>query len=151
MLILYSFLKYLGINITLYSLFLLFFFRSIPLSFPFSFLFSESPPKKQVANQELKGLMCYFNLGLKDVFVPLMTLVDYRGFRLVAMSVLPVKKNSLIYGYFFLLCYFVEFKMEFFVSFSIFLFFFWRRRSWFCGFLQLFFNIFKIDLFQFLF
>ena len=28
----------------------------------------------------------------------MMALVDYRGFRLIAMSVLPLKKGSLIYG-----------------------------------------------------
>ena len=30
--------------------------------------------------------------------MPLMALVDYRGFRLVAMSVLPVNATTLIYG-----------------------------------------------------
>ena len=43
--------------------------------------------------------MSYFSLGMKDVFMPLMALVDYRGFRLVAMSVLPVNSSTLIYGY----------------------------------------------------
>ena len=53
-----------------------------------------------MANHELKGLMSYFSLGMKDVFMPLMALVDYRGFRLVAMSVLPVNSSTLIYGFF---------------------------------------------------
>jgi hypothetical protein len=30
--------------------------------------------------------------------LPMMALVDYRGFRVIAMSVLPIKGKSLIYG-----------------------------------------------------
>ena len=56
------------------------------------------PLLPKVANHELTGLMAYFNLGFRDVCTPLMSLVDYRGFRLVAMSVLPVSKDTLIYG-----------------------------------------------------
>lgn len=42
--------------------------------------------------------MIYFSLGLTQVNLPLMSLVDYRGFRLVAMCLLPVDKSTLIYG-----------------------------------------------------
>src|SRR5690348_16580185 len=35
----------------------------------------------------------------ESVAVPLMTLIDYRGYRLVAMSLLPVSKETLCYGY----------------------------------------------------
>ena len=35
---------------------------------------------------------------MAEIRVPIMALVDYRGFRLIAMSVLPVSGNSLIYG-----------------------------------------------------
>ena len=37
--------------------------------------------------------MAYFGVGLQDVNFPLMTLVDYRGFRLAAISILPVTKG----------------------------------------------------------
>jgi len=50
----------------------------------------------KVAGAELKGLMAYFNLGLKGICLPVMALLDYRGFRLIAMSILPIKR--LIYG-----------------------------------------------------
>jgi hypothetical protein len=40
----------------------------------------------------------YFSLGMADINFPLMALVDYRGFRLVAMCLLPVNKSTLIYG-----------------------------------------------------
>jgi Clustered mitochondria len=52
----------------------------------------------KVGGHELKGLLTYFSLGLTDVHVPLMALVDYRGFRLIAMAVLPLQGNTLIYG-----------------------------------------------------
>jgi hypothetical protein len=51
-----------------------------------------------VAGHELKGLKAYFSLGMTDIRVPIMALVDYRGFRLIAMSVLPVSGKSLVYG-----------------------------------------------------
>ena len=35
---------------------------------------------------------------MNDINLPMMTLVDYRGFRLIAMSLLPLKGESLIYG-----------------------------------------------------
>ena len=52
----------------------------------------------KVADQELKGLMTFFSLGLKDLYFPMMALVDYRGYRLVAMTLLPVGKETLVYG-----------------------------------------------------
>lgn len=54
----------------------------------------------KAAGNELRGLMCYFNCGIPDINVPLMALVDYRGFRLTAMSLLPVDTNTIIYGTF---------------------------------------------------
>ena len=34
----------------------------------------------------------------ENIHVPLVALIDYRGFRLVAESLLPIKKSSLCYG-----------------------------------------------------
>ena len=42
--------------------------------------------------------MAHSGLGVKELNFPLMALVDFRGFRLVAISVLPISKKSLIYG-----------------------------------------------------
>ena len=36
--------------------------------------------------------------GLSGLRVPLMALVDYLGFRLTAMSLLPVGSDTLVYG-----------------------------------------------------
>lgn len=52
----------------------------------------------KVAGHELKGLLSYMGCDLPDVNFPLMALLDYRGFRLVAMSKLPLGDDTLIYG-----------------------------------------------------
>jgi hypothetical protein len=75
-----------------------------------------------VAGHELKGFQAYFNLRISRLCFPLMALVDYRGtvcahthttlwhvmftrfddtavgFRLIAMSLLPLTANTLVYG-----------------------------------------------------
>ena len=52
-----------------------------------------------VSGHELKGLMAYSSLKIPGLHYPLMTLVDYRGFRLIAISLLPLEPaRSLIYG-----------------------------------------------------
>lgn len=52
----------------------------------------------KAAGQELKGLIAYYSCGVAELRVPLMALVDYMGFRLIAISVLPVNKETLVYG-----------------------------------------------------
>jgi tetratricopeptide (TPR) repeat protein len=52
----------------------------------------------KVAGHELKGLTCYANANVTTLHLPLMCLVDYRGFRLVAVSMLPLSKSSLVLG-----------------------------------------------------
>lgn len=42
--------------------------------------------------------MAYFNCDIVGLHCPLMALVDYRGFRLIAMSILPIDKTTLVYG-----------------------------------------------------
>ena len=42
--------------------------------------------------------LIFSSLAQNDINLPMMALVDYRGFRLIAMSVLPIKGKSLIYG-----------------------------------------------------
>lgn len=57
----------------------------------------------KAAGHELKSLVTIFNAcqddgKLKDLRVPLMCLIDYRGFRVVAISVLPISRDTLRYG-----------------------------------------------------
>jgi hypothetical protein len=56
----------------------------------------------KAAGQELKSLVTIFNAcqtdeRLKEVRVPLMCLIDYRGFRVVAISVLPITRGIIVY------------------------------------------------------
>jgi hypothetical protein len=44
----------------------------------------------KVAGHELRGCMSYYNCAVPGLAVPLMCLVDYRGFRLIAITVLPI-------------------------------------------------------------
>ncbi len=48
------------------------------------------------AGHELKSLMRYYQC--EGVRVPLMALIDYRGYRLVAQSVLPISRDTIVYG-----------------------------------------------------
>eukprot|EP01105_Mastigella_eilhardi_P018365 TRINITY_DN4240_c0_g1_i8.p1 TRINITY_DN4240_c0_g1~~TRINITY_DN4240_c0_g1_i8.p1 ORF type:complete len:943 (-),score=202.12 TRINITY_DN4240_c0_g1_i8:2539-5286(-) len=50
----------------------------------------------KAGGHELKGLMRYS--GIQQLRTPLMALIDYRGFRLVAMSRLPINNSTLVYG-----------------------------------------------------
>ena len=52
----------------------------------------------KVSDRELKGLMTFFSLDLPGLFFPMMALVRYRGFTLVAMTLLPVDRSTLVYG-----------------------------------------------------
>lgn len=53
----------------------------------------------KVAGHELKGLINFFNCDIPGLCLPLMSLVDYRGFRLIAMSILPIEgSKTLLYG-----------------------------------------------------
>jgi len=51
----------------------------------------------KAAGHELKALMRFYGL-VDGLHVPLMCLVDYRGFRLIAISILPIHKGTLVYG-----------------------------------------------------
>ncbi|EGG19006.1 Histidine kinase A [Cavenderia fasciculata] len=52
----------------------------------------------KAAGHELKGLMSYYNARVEDLHHPLMALIDYRGYRLVAMSLLPINSETIVYG-----------------------------------------------------
>jgi Clustered mitochondria len=52
----------------------------------------------KAANQELIALNQLFQLAIKDLHFPLMSLVTYLGYRLIAVSIVPVGRNTLVYG-----------------------------------------------------
>jgi predicted signal transduction protein with EAL and GGDEF domain len=61
-------------------------------------LFGNDYSAAKAAGNELRGLISYFNCAIKNLNLPLMALVDYRGFRLIALSILPVTPETIIYG-----------------------------------------------------
>eukprot|EP01129_Flabellula_baltica_P012033 TRINITY_DN5373_c0_g1_i1.p1 TRINITY_DN5373_c0_g1~~TRINITY_DN5373_c0_g1_i1.p1 ORF type:complete len:726 (-),score=148.54 TRINITY_DN5373_c0_g1_i1:468-2645(-) len=50
------------------------------------------------ASHELKGLLSYYSTGIKGLCFPLMAVIDYKGFRMVAMSILPIDQTTIKYG-----------------------------------------------------
>ncbi|GAM26025.1 hypothetical protein SAMD00019534_092000 [Acytostelium subglobosum LB1] len=56
----------------------------------------------KVGGQELKGCMATLNCPINGLCVPLMALVDFMGYRLIAMSILPISSSSehstIVYG-----------------------------------------------------
>ncbi|KYQ92909.1 hypothetical protein DLAC_05501 [Tieghemostelium lacteum] len=61
-------------------------------------LYGNDENAMKTAAHELNGCTSFLNVGVKGLHVPLMAYIDYRGFRLVAMSLLPISKKSLVYG-----------------------------------------------------
>lgn len=53
----------------------------------------------KAAGHEFKSSAAFFDLNLPDVQIPLMAIIDYRGFRVTATSLLPISgRDTLIYG-----------------------------------------------------
>ena len=52
----------------------------------------------KAAGHEIRALTNFFNRTTKGVHYPLMALIDYHGYRLIAMSILPVSRGTIIYG-----------------------------------------------------
>lgn len=53
----------------------------------------------KAAGHEMRSLIAFYNYGQPiGLRVPLMALVNYLGFRLVALSILPVSRHTLVYG-----------------------------------------------------
>jgi Clustered mitochondria len=59
-------------------------------------LYGDDAFSAKAAGNELKGLLSYYQARVPEIHVPLMTLVDFRGFRLVAQCIAPVQ--NLLYG-----------------------------------------------------
>jgi hypothetical protein len=52
----------------------------------------------KATGHELKGLMEYMDCRVAGLHFPLAVLVDYRGYRLIAEAILPVGRDTLVYG-----------------------------------------------------
>ncbi len=52
-----------------------------------------------ITGHELKGLTALVSCGmLLGLSFPLLALIDWRGFRLIATSVLPISEETIVYG-----------------------------------------------------
>ena len=51
----------------------------------------------RVANHDLKSLIRILDCWEPGIHLPLMTLVDYRGFRVVCMSLLPISLETIVH------------------------------------------------------
>jgi tetratricopeptide (TPR) repeat protein len=53
----------------------------------------------KLASHELKGLINIYNYGSKQgLYVPMMCVLMYKGFHMIAMSVVPINDTTLVYG-----------------------------------------------------
>jgi hypothetical protein len=52
----------------------------------------------KAANNELLGLSQALKCNIPGLFFPLMAIIDYVGYRLVAVSTLPINKKTIVYG-----------------------------------------------------
>lgn len=52
----------------------------------------------KTATRELQGLRCYLEAEVPGLCVPLFIVIDYRGFRITAEPMLPIGKDTLVYG-----------------------------------------------------
>ncbi len=61
--------------------------------------FNSHQAAAKVAGNELRGLISYFGTGVEGLSFPLMCLLDFKGYRLVCSSLLPInKETTLVYG-----------------------------------------------------
>jgi hypothetical protein len=77
-----------------------FFHDGIFFKFPdnSSALYDSEESMIKALGHELKGMMAYMDCRIKDLHFPLMVLIDYRGWRLLAQSLVPVDHSTLVYG-----------------------------------------------------
>jgi hypothetical protein len=66
-------------------------------------LYGGNESAAKTAKHELRGLQLYMNLALERRVAPLMhfpltAVIDWRGFRVLASAVLPISRDSLVYG-----------------------------------------------------
>ena len=61
-------------------------------------LFGSDRLAAKEAGHQLKGIMMLQQCSLTAVKLPLMLVIDYRGFRLLATSLLPIDKSTIVYG-----------------------------------------------------
>jgi tetratricopeptide (TPR) repeat protein len=52
----------------------------------------------KAASHEIKGATIYYNLGIEELQIPFMALLDHRGYRLMAISLVPITHDTIVSG-----------------------------------------------------
>ena len=52
----------------------------------------------KAGSNEMLGLLAYYNTKVDGLYYPLMNLIEFRGFRVLAMSILPISNTTICYG-----------------------------------------------------
>jgi hypothetical protein len=60
--------------------------------------YSSDEGAAKAAGHELKGLQAYYNAKVPGLHVPLMVIIDFRGFRLTCISIVPIDRTTIVYG-----------------------------------------------------
>lgn len=61
-------------------------------------LYQSDDAAAKLAGHELKGVMAYYNCHIPSLHTPMTAVIDFRGFRLLAVSLLPISSGTLCYG-----------------------------------------------------
>ncbi len=61
-------------------------------------LYGSDANAQKATGHELKSLAAYFDCRIAGLHVPLSAVIDYRGYRVLAMSLVPVDRSTLAYG-----------------------------------------------------
>eukprot|EP01091_Cochliopodium_minus_P008773 TRINITY_DN2044_c1_g2_i1.p1 TRINITY_DN2044_c1_g2~~TRINITY_DN2044_c1_g2_i1.p1 ORF type:complete len:1208 (-),score=324.64 TRINITY_DN2044_c1_g2_i1:36-3659(-) len=59
---------------------------------------SSTENSRKAAGRELVSLESILTVGVKGMYLPLMSLVDFKGYRLICVSKLPILRDTIIYG-----------------------------------------------------
>ena len=61
-------------------------------------LYGGTANAQKAAGHELKSLAAYFDCRLPGLHCPLTCLIDYRGYRILAAALVPIRQSTLVYG-----------------------------------------------------
>ncbi|KAL7712534.1 Clu domain-containing protein [Entamoeba marina] len=61
-------------------------------------IYQDDEDAAKAAGHQLKGLQGFYNARISGLHLPLAALIDFQGYRLFAISVLPIRSTTLCYG-----------------------------------------------------
>jgi len=67
-------------------------------TFMYGGLFQRNDLAMKAAGIEMRNMQTAMALGEQNLMMPLMCVIDYKGHRLIASSIIPINQNTLVYG-----------------------------------------------------